>query len=448
MRDSTGSRLDTRPCLDPDVERLDVGALRELQLRKLKKMVARAYEHSPAYRALCRDAGVEPRHVKVLEDVTRLPFLEKSSAREAYPFDLMMCRRESVLEVHTTSGTTGRPIPIFATRHDMDCWASLNARSLWMIGLRPGDLLQNCFSYGLPTGIGFHYGAQKMDVGVVPAGIGRYELQISLIVDLGVTAIATTPSYGLYLADRARERGIDLATDSRLRVGLFGAEPWPESSRRRLESLLGIEAFNEFGMGEFLGPGMACECPEQHGMHVWSDAFLVECIDPTTGERVEDGAEGELVWTSLESESMAMIRYRSHDLSSLSWSPCACGRTHPRIGRIMGRSDDALSIGAYVVFPSQVEEVLAQFEEMGNNFCMVLETSRDRDQLTLQVEVRGLGDLSEEARQRLSTQVSSATKAAIGVSPRVELAEPMSLPRMTSGDGKSACHRVDDKRGI
>ena len=447
MRDATASHLDPRTCLHPDVETLDVGALRELQLRKLKKMVASAYEHSPAYRALCLDAGVEPRHIKVLEDVARLPFLEKDSAREAYPFDLMMCRRESVLEVHTTSGTTGRPIPIFATRHDLDCWASLNARSLWMIGLRPGDLLQNCFSYGLPTGIGFHYGAQKMDVGVVPAGIGRYELQIDLIVDLGVTAIATTPSYGLYLADRARERGIDLATDSRLRVGLFGAEPWPESSRRRLESLLGIEAFNEFGMGEFLGPGMACECPEQDGMHVWSDAFLVECIDPATGERVDDGAQGELVWTSLESESMAMIRYRSHDLSSLSWSPCACGRTHPRIGRIMGRSDDALSIGAYVVFPSQVEEVLAQFEEMGNNFCMVLETSRDRDQLTLQVEVRGLGDLSEEARRRLSTQVSSATKSAIGVTPRVELAEPMSLPRTTSGDGKSACHRVDDKRG-
>jgi phenylacetate-CoA ligase len=432
---------------DPRVETLAVSALRELQLERLRAAVAAACEHSATYRELCGQAGVSPGDIETLADVRKLPFLEKDTAREAYPFGLLTCERGRVLEVHTTSGTTGKPIPIFATRRDMENWAALNARSLWMIGLRPGDLLQNCFSYGLATGVGFHYGAQHMDVGVVPAGIGRHELQIDLLVDLGVTAIATTPSYGLYLADRARERGFDLARDAKLRFGLFGAEPWPESARARLESTLGIEAFNEFGMGEFLGPGMACECPQKDGMHVWSDAFLVECIDPTTGEWVEDGAPGELVWTSLVSESMALIRYRSHDMSSLTWSPCACGRTHPRIGKITGRSDDALSIGAYVVFPSQVEAVLTGFEEFANNFCMVLETSRDRDQLTLQVEIRELGELGEQARERLAARVAAATKSAIGVTPRVELAEPMSLPRMTTGDGKTACHRVDDRRG-
>ena len=283
MRQAIGNTEELRTYFDSRAETLDVRALRELQLERLKSRVSTAYERSAAYRDLCRAAGVEPRHITALEDVRKLPFLEKQTAREAYPHGLMTCERNEVLEVHTTSGTTGKPIPIFATRHDMDEWASLNARSLWMVGLRPGDLLQNCFSYGLATGIGFHYGAQKMGVGVVPAGIGRYELQIDLIVDLGVTAIVTTPSYGLYLADRARERGVDLARDSSLRVGLFGAEPWPESGRRRLESCLGVEAFNEFGMGEFLGPGMACECPERDGMHVWSDSFLVECIDPRDG---------------------------------------------------------------------------------------------------------------------------------------------------------------------
>ena len=413
---------------------------------RLRSRVSAAYERSATYRRLCQEVGVEPRHIQALEDVRKLPFLDKLSAREAYPLGLLTCERKSILEVHTTSGTTGKPIPIFATRLDMDGWAALNARSLWMIGLRPGDLLQNCFSYGLATGIGFHYGAQWMGAGVVPAGIGRHELQIDLIVDLGVTAIATTPSYGLYLADRAQERGVDLARDSKLRLGLFGAEPWPESARKRLDSLLGIEAFNEFGMGEFLGPGMACECPQKNGMHVWSDAFLVECIDPATGDWVEDGQPGELVWTSLASESMAMIRYRSRDISSLTWRPCACGRTHPRIGRITGRSDDAISIGAYVVFPSQVEDVLAKYEDIGNNFCMVIETSRDRDQLTLQVEVLGLNELSAEAREQLAKKVAAATKSAIGVTPRVELAQPMSLPRMTSGDGKTACHRIVDRR--
>ena len=196
---------------------------------------------------------------------------------------------------------------------------------MWMVGLRPGDLLQNCFAYGLATSVGLQYGAQRAGIGVVPAGIGRHELLIDLIVDLGVTAICTTPSYALFLADEAFEQGIDLARDSRLRIGLFGAEPWPESGRSRLASALGVDAFNEYGMGEFLGPGMACECPAKDGMHVWSDHLLVECIDPDTCEPVGDGEPGELVWTSLTSDAMAMIRYRSHDMASLTWEPCSCG---------------------------------------------------------------------------------------------------------------------------
>jgi phenylacetate-CoA ligase len=434
-------------CFEPELEMLEPGALRALQLERLQRVVSAAYERSPVYRELCVADGVEPRDVRSLDDIRRLPFLEKATLRDTYPDGLRTCGLDNILEVHSTSGTTGKPTPIWASPKDMEDWAARNARSIWMIGLRPGDLLQNCFAYGLATSVGLHYGAQRAGVGVVPAGIGRHELLIDLIVDLGVTALCTTPSYALFLADKALERGLDLAHDSRLRIGLYGAEPWPEAGRERLVAALGAEAFNEYGMGEFLGPGMACECPVRDGMHVWSDHLLVECIDPETCEPVADGEPGELVWTSLTSDSTAMIRYRSHDISSLTWEPCPCGRTHPRIGRITGRSDDALSIGGLVVFPSQVEEALVRIEEVANNFCMVVEKVDNLDRLTLQVEIRDLAAMTSEERERLARRVASSTKATTGVTPRVELHDCFSLPRMTSGQGKTACHRVDDRRG-
>jgi phenylacetate-CoA ligase len=446
MTNVAGQAVQRDVFFEPAAETLEAGALRTLQLERLKAQVAAAWERSAVYRDLCREAGVEPAQIRSLDDLRRLPFLEKSTLRDTYPAGLRTCGLDEIIEVHSTSGTTGKPTPIWATRHDMDEWATRNARSTWMVGLRPGDLLQNCFAYGLATSVGLQYGAQRAGIGVVPAGIGRHELLIDLIVDLGVTALCTTPSYALFLADKALERGLDLVRDSQLRIGLFGAEPWPESGRDRLSAALGVEAFNEYGMGEFLGPGMACECPAKDGMHVWSDHLLVECIDPDTCEPVGDGEPGELVWTSLTSDSMAMIRYRSHDISSLTWEPCTCGRTHPRIGRITGRSDDALSIGGLVVFPSQVEEVLVRFDEIGNNFCMVVENVANLDRLTLQVEVRGLAEMTGEEREKLAKRVVAATKATIGVTPRIDLAEPFSLPRMTSGQGKTACHRVDDRR--
>ena len=435
-----------RTYFDPEDETLEPGALRALQLERLQHVVAAAYERSVVYREMCREAGVAPADIRALDDVRRLPFLEKTALREAYPAGLRLCGLDEIIEVHSTSGTTGKPTPIWVTRRDMDAWALRNARSLWMVGMRPSDLLQNCFGYGLPTSIGLQYGAQHAGIGVVPAGIGRHDLLIDLIVDLGVTAICTTPSYGLYLADKAKERGIDLATDSRLRIGLFGAEPWPESGRDRLSAALGVGAFNEYGMGEFLGPGMACECPVKDGMHVWSDHLLVECIDPETREPVADGAPGELVWTSLTSDSMAMIRYRSHDISSLSWAPCACGRTHPKIGRITGRSDDALSIGGLVVFPSQIEEVLVRFDEFGSNFCLVIDKVNNLDRLTLQAEIRGFDELSDDDKAQLARKLATGVKATVGVTPRMELHAPYSLPRETAGQGKTACHRVDDRR--
>jgi phenylacetate-CoA ligase len=435
-----------REYFDPWAETLEPDDLQELQLGRLKTVVTHSYSCSPAYRALCEEAGVEPADIESLDDIRRLPFIDKHTLRDNYPDKLRTCGLDTIIEVHSTSGTTGKPTPIWASRRDMDLWFERNARTIWMIGLRPGDLLQNMFGYGLPTSIGLQYGAQHAGVGVVPAGIGRQELLIDLMVDLGVTAICTTPSYGLYLAEKALERGIDLSRDTRLRIGLFGAEPWPETGRERLASALGVEVFNEYGMGEFLGPGMAAECPIRQGMHVWSDHIYVECIDPVTLEPVGDGEPGELVWTSLTSDSTAMIRYRSHDISSLTYEPCACGRSHPRIGRITGRSDDAVSVGGLVVFPSQIEEVLLKFDEFGSNFCMVIENSDNLDRLTVQVEACGLGEMSDEVQAGLAKSIATGVKTSVGVTPKVELHAPHALPRDTSGQGKTACHRVDDRR--
>ncbi len=442
---SSGAAGD-RAFFDPENETLEPGALRALQLERFQKVVAHSYANSAAYRGLCAEAGVEPADIQSLDDVRRLPFIDKSTLRDHYPDGLRTCGLENILEVHSTSGTTGKPTPIWASRQDMDRWFERNARTMWMIGLRPGDLLQNCFGYGLPTSVGLQYGAQHAGIGVVPAGIGRQELLIDLIVDLGVTALCTTPSYGLYLAEKALERGIDLAKDSKLRIGLFGAEPWPESGRERLAAAMGVDVFNEYGMGEFLGPGMAAECPVKQGMHVWSDHLLVECIDPETLEPVADGAPGELVWTSLTSDSTAMIRYRSHDISSLTWEPCPCGRSHARIGRITGRSDDAISVGGLVVFPSQIEEVLVRHDEFGSNFCMVVENVNNLDRLKLQLEICGLDEMSAEKQAGLAKAFVSGIKTIVGVSPRIELHAPYALPRDTAGQGKTACHRVDDRR--
>ena len=435
-----------REYFEPYCETLEPDDLKALQLERLQTVVSHSYANSDAYRVLCDGAGAAPADIKSLDDIRRLPFIDKHTLRDHYPAGMRTCGLDNIIEVHSTSGTTGKPTPIWASRHDMDLWFERNARTMWMIGLRPGDLLQNMFGYGLPTSVGLQYGAQHAGIGVVPAGIGRQELLIDLIVDLGVTAICTTPSYGLYLAEKALERGIDLSKDTKLRVGLFGAEPWPESGRERLAAAMGVDVFNEYGMGEFLGPGMAAECPVKQGMHVWSDHIYVECIDPVTLEPVADGAPGELVWTSLTSDSTAMIRYRSHDISSLTYEPCPCGRSHPRIGRITGRSDDAISVGGLVVFPSQIEEVLLKFDEFGSNFCMVVENISNLDRLTLQVEVCGLDQMADDAQAALSKGIVTGVKTSVGVSPKIELHAPYALPRDTSGQGKTACHRVDDRR--
>jgi len=439
------NRID-RPYFNSQIETMPKQKLQDLQFKKLKGILEKAYRQNDFYRKMCQEAGVKPEDIREFDDIQKLPFLEKKNVRDAYPFGLLLVPQETVAEYHTTSGTTGKSIAICATQGDMQRWAELNARSLWMTGCRPGDVLMMSFAYGLATGIGFHYGAQHMGMGVVPGGIGRTEYLTGLIKDLGVTVLTTTPTYGLHMAETALEHGVDLARDSKLRIGLFGAEPWPESTRGKLEEVLGIKAYNEFGMGEFLGPGMAAECQEKSGMHVWSDSFLVECINPETGKWVKDGEQGEIVWSWIGSDTCAMLRYRSHDVANISWAPCACGRTHPKLGRILGRSDDALSISGYVVFPSKVEEVLGAMPELGNNFRLIIETRHNLDHLTVKTEVRDNAILeSETVSADLVKKVIKEVKTHLGMTPSVELAPVNSLPR-DEQHGKTASKRIEDRR--
>lgn len=442
-----------RAFFNEEMETLPKAQLKALQLQRLQAIVERAYQQNQFYRHLYDQAGVKPSDIKSLEDIRKLPFLEKKTVRAAYPYGTALAApggEGGLLEVHSTSGTTGKSVPVFATKKDIAYWAELNARELWMTGLRPGDVLMNCYGYGMPTGgFGFHYGAMAMDVMTIPMGSDarQYDRMIDFILDFGVTAICMTPSVGLYVGSKAHERGVDFK-NAKLKIGLFGAEPWPWETRLKLEALFNIIAYDEFGMTEFLGPGMTCECSVRDGMHAWADAFLVECIDPETGEPVEEGQDGELVWTWLSADGTAMIRYRSRDLSRLWWEErCSCGRTHPKIAAIKGRSDDAVSIRGLIVFPSQVEAALVKFPETGANFRIIVDKRDDLDTFDLKVEVKDPAILgNSESASALRSQMAEAVKSATGNTPRVELVPPDSLPRASGGESKTASARVEDRR--
>ena len=436
-----------------EIETLPKEKLQALQLQRLQAIVERAYHQNQFYRELYDEAGVKPSDIKNLEDIRKLPFLEKKTVRAAYPYGMALKHpggQGGALQVHATSGTTGKSVPVFATKKDIDYWADLNARELWMTGMRPGDVLLNCYGYGLATGgFGFHYGAMAMDVMAIPMGADarQYDRMLDFIVDFGATAMCMTPSVGLYVGNKARERGINFA-ETQLKIGLFGAEPWPWETRLKLEELFHIRAYDEFGMTEFLGPGMTCECEAREGMHAWADAFLVECIDPETGEPLPEGKEGELVWTWLSADGTAMIRYRSRDLSRTWWeSRCTCGRTHPKIGAIKGRSDDAVSIRGLIVFPSQVEAALVKFPETGANFRIIVDKRDGLDTFDLKVEVKDSAVLfNPEFAHTLSRAMAESVKTVTGNSPKVELVPADSLPRASGGESKTASARVEDRR--
>ncbi|HJJ36656.1 MAG TPA: phenylacetate--CoA ligase, partial [Methanocorpusculum sp.] len=415
--------------------------LRDLQLKRLKWTIHQAL-NVPFYQKMFKDAGLHPDDIRTLEDVRKIPFTNKADLRGGYPFGFLAVPMNQVNRIHTTSGTTGKPTVVAYTKHDLDTWAELLARNFTMVGLKAGDIFQNAANYALFTGgLGIHMGAEKIGAAVIPSGTGNTKRQIEMIEDFHVTALHCTPSYAMHLTEVAEEMHADLSS---LKVGCFGAEAWSENTRRDLEQRLGVKAYDSYGMSELFGPGVAFECEEQDGLHIWHDSYLVEIIDPETGEVLEPGNKGELVVTPLVKEAMPLLRYRTRDITMLIEDPCPCGRGL-KLGRFFGRSDDMLTIRGINVFPSQIEHVLKSIPEVGDQFMVYIDRGASHlDEITINVEMNReffSGELSDFVR--LQNKIAKTLQDTITVRARIELVEPGSLPRF---EGKAK--RVVDRRAI
>lgn len=427
---------------DKDTETLDRDSLKQLQVQLLQKTVAQAAQ-SPFYQSLFKQQGISPNKINSLDDLRRIPFIEKTTLREHYPYGFLAMPKEKIVRMHSSSGTTGRATVIFHTARDIDEWADLVARCMYMTGVRENDVFQNMMGYGLFTGgLGFHYGAEKLGAMVIPSGAGNSKRQIMLMKEFETTVIHIIPSYALHLIKTFHDEGVDQQKDLKLRIAFIGAEPHTEETRRRIENAYGVKAYNSYGLSEMNGPGVAFECPEQNGMHVWEDSYILEVIDPKTLEPVKPGTEGEIVFTSLKREGMPLLRYRTRDLAYVYPEPCPCGRTHCRMSRIKGRTDDMLIVKGVNMFPVQIEKTLMAIPEVGTNFLIILDTVEDNDQMTVKVEVNPAmftGDMKhlETLRRRIIDELRSE----ILCTPRVELVEPDTLPK---SEGKAV--RVIDNR--
>lgn len=423
-----------------EIETMPRPELEALQLRRLQEVVKRVATTVPFYRQALAEAGVSPDDIRSLADARRLPFTTNADLRANYPDGLLAIPRQQVTRLHTSSGTTGKPKALFFSRRDVDQAAELIARCLVMTGCTAEDVLQNMMTYGLFTGaLVLHYGAEKVGMLVIPAGPGNSERQLMLMQDFRTTVFHTTPSYALYLAEFIRKRGLDPRKDLALRKGLVGAEAHSEETRRKIEEALGIDAYNSYGLSEMNGPGVAFECEHKSGLHLWEDQYLLEIIDPVTGVPLADGERGELVLTSLTREAMPLLRYRTRDLTSVIPAPCPCGRTHRRLARITGRSDDMLVVRGVNLYPQQIERVLMSIPELGSNYLIHL---RGLDELTVKVEFAASGfDGRVENLVRLEERVVEKLRAEILVKPKVELSAPGTLP-VSEGKAK----RVVDER--
>lgn len=423
---------------DKKTETLKPDALKELQLKRLKKTLSQV-QQVEFYRKLLSGAGIKPASIKTLDDVRKIPFTRKQDLRGGYPFGFLAVPIKKIVRIHTTSGTTGKPTVVGYTRKDLDTWSDLIARNMTMIGVGENDVFQNMVNYGMFTGgLGFHYGAEKIGMTVIPSATGNTKRQIEMIKDFGVTTIHCTPSYAMHLSEVAEEMNAPLES---LKTGIFGAEPWSESVRHMLEKRLGLTAYDSYGLSELFGPGVAFECPERDGLHIWHDCFFVEIIDPKTGELVADGERGEMVVTPLVKEAMPLLRYRTGDVTWLMEDGCLCRRGQ-KIARITGRSDDMLVIRGINVFPSQIEHVLLQIPEVGNQFMVYIDRINHLDEMTVEVEINReyfSGELADLAR--LQKKVVKELRDALELRTTVKLVEPGSLPRF---EGKAK--RVIDRR--
>ncbi len=430
------------PVSAPDY--LPVAQLRALQLHRLQVVVQLSYENVSLFRQRMDDKGVKPADIRTLEDIRHIPFVVKSDLRDNYPFGLFASPMSQIVRLHASSGTTGKPTVVAYTQEDVDVWASVMVRSFAACDLGPGDIIQNAYGYGLFTGgLGAHYGAEALGATVIPISGGNSDRQIMIMQDFGVTAICCTPSYFLHLIERAEEMGVDMRKLP-IRAGVFGAEPWTEGMRQRIEPRSGIKAYDIYGLSEIIGPGVANECCEQHGLHIFEDHFYPEIIDPQTLEPVPDGQEGELVLTTLSKRAMPLIRYRTRDITMLMPEQCPCGRTIRRMRRISRRSDDMFIIRGVNVYPSQIEGALLQVEGTLPHYLIVLTRDKDLDNIEVQVEVTPevFGDTVgalEDVRQKLA----HAIERTIGIRVKLTLVQPHTIER---SQGKAK--RVLDNRQL
>ena len=427
---------------DQAIETIRRSELERLQLKRLQDTVRCVAERVPFYQQKFAELGVKPEDIRSLADLRRLPFTSSADLRANYPTGLLAVPYDDTLRLHTSSGTTGKPKALFFSRQDVDNAAELCARSFVMTGVTKKDVFQNMMTYGMFTGaLVTHYGAEKVGCLVIPAGPGNSERQLMLMQDFRTTFIHLTPSYALYLATFLEKHGVDPRRDLALRKAFVGAEPYTEETRRKIEQGLGLDVYNSYGLSEMNGPGVAFECGQKHGLHLWEDHFLIEIIDPQTCEPVRDGEAGELVMTTLCREAMPLLRYRTRDITSIITTPCPCGRTHRRLNRITGRSDDMLIVRGVNIYPQQIERVLMAQSGVGRNYLIALE---GLDEMTVKVELAEAGFEGQvEQLMKLQNHLAEKLRAEILVKPQVQFLPPGSLP-VSEGKAK----RVIDNRKL
>jgi phenylacetate-CoA ligase len=430
-----------------EFETLPREALEALQLKRLQQVVQRVYHTVGFYKRTFDAAGATPDDIRTISDLQRFPFTTKQDLRDNYPFGLFAVPMSSVVRLHASSGTTGRSTVVGYTHRDIETWSELVARCFVAAGLTKNDIIHNAYGYGLFTGgLGAHYGAEKLGASVIPMSGGNTKRQLMILQDFGPTAICCTPSYALNLAEQGGAMGVDMRA-LKLRVGIFGAEPWSDKMRDEIENVMDITALNIYGLSEIMGPGVAMECQEgREGMHVFEDHFLVETIDPATGKVLPPGETGELVFTTLTKEAFPLIRYRTRDISRLITAPCRCGRTHFRMDRVEGRSDDMLIVRGVNVFPSQIEAVLVGIQGVEPHYQLIVDREGTLDTLEVQVEVSdALFSNADEVRvlQKIERRISKDLKDYLGITAKIKLVEPKSIQR---SEGKAS--RVIDKRQI
>lgn len=425
------------------IETMDLEDLKNLQSDHLKNLARYVYDNNSVYRERFRTLEIDPGDIRSIDDIDRLPFTVKEDMRDNYPYGLFSSPIEEVIELHVSSGTTGNPTLVGYTREDIALWSEVMARTLALAGAIPKDILQNGYGYGLFTGgLGFHYGALEMGLKIIPTSSGQTARQLKIMEDFSPRILSCTPSYSLYMAEEAKELGMDPRKSS-WEIGIFGAEPWSESMREEIEKAWDILAVDVFGLSEIIGPGVAQECPYKDGLHIFSDVFYPEIIDPETGKQVADGEDGELVITTLTKKGIPLLRYRTRDIVSMNTAPCRCGRTSPRISKIKGRTDDMIVVRGINVFPSQIEHVLVGIEETEPHYQLIVDRkSSELDQLEIHVEVDEK-IFSDEIKmlRSLEDKIKKEIQSVLGIGVKVRLLEPKSIERSM---GKAV--RVIDKR--